>query len=413
MRLNSVVFSFEDRVDGHKRIIEPEGQFLETAQRDLRAFGRDDVSFIRIGDTCVFMWSPKYDRPAGRKIREIAARTRLIDNKEALVEYEDAHPNHFDKQFLIDTESVQPLIVECDGDDELGALFDYYLTTQSIASVVKRGRFGRFLVYDEGAAGRPIMAIIGLSSPSYFNGARDSLLGWSPVGSHVEGEWILDHEAKEKRDEGLLCLSHITAAAAVPPYDRLPIAKLVSALCFSPTVIGHMEETFGRPIAGLTTTGGWGINAAPYQRIHLGLKADHRRRELFQAVRPKFPSLNCTFQYFSDELFEHAFELHRVRSEEPSKALRSFVDCVETRHYLMQWALRYLRIPKKAFYVNRIGHYVGTRNDAAISFLKDVRNNEAPAERMIPVGDSLEWWRSRIERQVATVRAERLSAGAQ
>jgi len=257
------------------------------------------------------------------------------------------------------------------------------------------------------------MAVIGLSSPVYFNGARDRLLGWGPVGTWENGDWILDAENKAVRDHGLLCLSHITIATAVPPYDQFRIAKLISALCFSKDVISFLEKKYGRPIAGLTTTGGWGTNASPYQRIGLGVHDGGKTRELFKEIKPAAPSLNCSWDLFSDELFERAYDMHRMRSYDSSEPLKNFTEDENIRRELLSWALLHIGLPKKAVYVNQIGHFLGTRTDKAIEFLADVRKAHPPEMRTIPIEDALRWWRAKAERAVLRdVEPEKLSVRA-
>lgn len=410
MKLNSVSIEIIEKLKKGRTREAPEFQFLSTLQRDLQSFGRNDVCLLRAGGVLSFLWSPKYNRSASDQLRDAVARARLVEYRADLEEYELSDHDRFSRAFSIDTEEIKPTFVECGDDQQLISLFEYYTRTQSIPSNVARGRFARFLVFDDGVTGRPLMAIIGLSSPIYFNGARDRLLGWGPVGRRQEGNWVSDPPAKAIRDTGLLCISHITIAAAVPPYDQLRIAKLISALCFSPEVIGFVERKYGQPIAGLTTTGGWGTNAAPYQRIGLGLHDDGQARELFKEMKPSSPSLNRSWEFFSDELLEQAHEIHRIRSEDSSEPLKAFREDETVRKELLAWALAHVGLPKKAVYVNQIGHFVGTRTDQAIRYLGNVQTGTVPDTRTIPVEEALSWWRTKTDRTVLRdVRPEKLS----
>lgn len=392
----------------------PEFGFLTALHRDLQSFGRDDVSILRAGNVMSFLWSPKYNRSASERLRNAVARGRLVEERPALIEYENLDSERFNQKLSIDTDKIRPVVVECNNERSRILLFEYYMRTQSIPSKVVRGRHARFLVFDSSIPELPLMAVIGLSSPVYFNGARDRLLGWDPVGRWESGVWIRDPIAKAIRDSGLLCLSHITVAAAVPPYDQLRIAKLISCLCFSPKVISFLERKYGHPIAGLTTTGGWGTNAAPYQRIGLGLHDDGNQRELFKEMKPNAPSLNLSLEFFSDELLQHAFEVHRLRSTESSMPLKNYKNDQETRKELIWWTLAHLGIPKKAVYVNQIGHFVGARTDEALEFLGDVKTRKPPEIRTIPIDDALIWWRSKTERRVLKdIQPERLSTRAE
>lgn len=395
----------------------PEFSFLRCLHRDLRAFGRDDVSMVVLGDQAFLSWSTLYNRPAAASLRTAVARSRLIENQELLRDYEAKHSGIFANSYTVDSDAIDPEIVECSEDTDQLEHFNYYCYHQSMAAKVKRGRFAQFCVYDRSINGRPLMAIIGLSSAVYFNGARDAHIGWGPIRSKIDGEWVNDADEKEKRDLGLLHLSHVTISTPVPPYDRLKIGKLLSAICFNPAVIGCLEEKYEKPIVGLSTTGGWGVNAAPYQRIKLGSKKEERggkvvveRRDLFEAVSPKYPSLNTTFEYFSDETLDAALELHKVRSPEPSDTVSQWRSNSSAREMLLKWSLKLLQIPRKAVYVNEVGHFFGTVTDDAKTFLADVRAASPPSSRTIPTEEALAYWREKSERMVLrNVQASRLS----
>lgn len=410
MKLQSISLEITEKLKKGGRREAPEFRFLGILHRDLQSFGRADVSLLRAGDVLSFLWSSKYNASASAQLRSGIARARLIEEKATLLAYEEENLDRFNMRFTIDTNAIQPVFVECGDIEARVSLFKYYIRTQSIPSKVARGRYARFLVFDGGVAEHPLMAVIGLSSPVYFNGPRDRILNWGPVGKRENGVWVRDSDRKAIRDKGLLCLSHITIATAVPPYDQLRMAKLISALCFSPDVISFLEKKYGQPIAGLTTTGGWGTNAAPYQRIGLGRHVGGQARELFKEVKPNAPSLNRSMEFFSDELLEHAYEVHRIRSSESSELLKDFRKNEDSRRYLLSWTLRHLGIPKKAVYVNQIGHFVGTRTDEALDFLGDVQRMAPPRTRTIPVDEALTWWRSKTEHRVLPdVQPEKLS----
>ena len=295
MKHKSIVVSATLKKDGSTT---PEFSFLRSFHRDLRAFGRDDISLVIVGNQAFFSWSALCNRTASIALRTAVSKSRLEQNRQFLEKFEQDFSGVFRTEFDIDTDRFEPEIVECSDDPDQLALFRYFAHHQSMASKVARGRFARFCIYDSSVEARPLAGIIGLSSPVYFNGARDGHVGWGPIRNKVGDEWVPDVEAKTRRDKGLLHVSHITISTPIPPYDKLKTGKLISTLCFSPEVIGYIEKKYGFPIAALTTTGGWGVNAAPYQRIRLGCNQDGDTRHLFQAVEPKHPSLNTTLDFF-------------------------------------------------------------------------------------------------------------------
>jgi hypothetical protein len=372
--------------------------FLRVLHADLSRFGRTDVAFAELDDIAVFAWSTLYNQAASAEFRKEVARTRLAANVQKLKAFEALHPGLFEPVFNLDTHKITPEIVPCLDDVELNRIFDYYLFQQSIASSVNRGRYGRFLVYDASVATRPLVGIIGLSSPVYFNGARDAALGWKPTG-HRDGErWVKDPAAQATRDRGLLLLSHITVATLVPPYNQnLKLSRLLTSLCFSDPVIGFMEATYNKPVAALTTTGGWGGSAGPYQRIRLRQTASGLGH-LFVPLQTKEPSLNRTLGYFSDPVFRSALDVHRVSSHESSARYKDFAQDETVKHELFAWALRHLNLPRNATYVNRISHYLGAVSDAGIEFLRKGAKGKTLMVRTIPIQTALSYWREENQR---------------
>ncbi|WP_211241997.1 Druantia anti-phage system protein DruA [Roseivivax halodurans] len=397
MKHKSIVVSSTLEKDGRTT---PEYNFLRSFHRDLRAFGRYDISLVIVGKQAFFSWSVLYNRTASKALRAAVSKSRLEQNRQFLDNFEQDFPGIFSTEFDIDTDRFEPEIVECSDDPDQLALFRYFAHQQSMASKVARGRFARFCIFDASVKARPLAGIIGLSSPVYFNGARDGHVGWGPIRNKIGDDWVPDVEAKARRDKGLLHVSHVTISTPIPPYDKLKFGKLISALCFSPEVIGYLEEKYGCPIVALTTTGGWGVNAAPYQRIRLGRNQQGDDRHLFHAVEPKHPSLNTTLDYFSDDTVELALEMHKGCTNESSTDFENWREKAALRNALLQWSLKYLGIPRKAAYVNEVGHFFGSVTDQATQFLNDVRSNDIPKERTIQTSDALSYWRSKTERSV-------------
>lgn len=387
-----------------------EAIFLNLLQADLSHFGRTDAKFFELGDAAIFLWSTLYNQAASAEFRKEVARARLAANAPALTSFEASHADLFNSVFDVDTHAIAPEIVACKDDAELNQIFDYYLFQQSIESSVNRGRFGRFIVYDASVACRPVMGIIGLSSPVYFNGARDAALRWPATGRRESKLWVEDPSGKRRRDRGLLSLSHITVATLVPPYsDNLKLGRLLTSLCFSEEIIGFLEARYERPITALTTTGGWGGSAGQYQRIRLRQTACGWGH-LFVPLETREPSLNQTLEYFSERLFCAALQMHRVSSSESSARYKDFARDEEVKLELFVWALRHLNLPRAATYVNRISHYLGAVTDDGIEFLRQGARGKPPGVRTIRISEALEYWRGKNKRvQISRVRQTPLS----
>jgi hypothetical protein len=180
----------------------------------------------------------------------------------------------------------------------------------------------------------------------------------------------------------------------VPPYnENLKLGRLLTSLCFSDQVIGFMEARYKRPITALTTTGGWGGSAGPYQRIRLR-QTPSGAGHLFVSLDARKPSLNLTRRYFSQLLFRSAFDVHRVSSNEPSARFKDFARDESVRLALMAWTLRRLNLPRAATYVNRISHYLGAVTDDGIQFLKKGARGKPPTVRTIPITNAVNYWRA-------------------
>jgi hypothetical protein len=375
-----------------------EATFLKLLHADLSRFGRADARLVDVGEAVIFVWSTLYNQAASPEFRKEVARARLATNAPALKSFEASHPELFEPVFDLDTHAIAPEVVPCKDDVELNLLFDYYMFQQSIESNVNRGRFGRFILYDASVACHPVMGIIGLSSPVYFNGARDVALRWAATGRRHGRRWVKDPAAQARRDRGLLSLSHITVATLVPPYNEdLKLGRLLSSLCFSDEVIGFMETRYKRPIAALTTTGGWGGSAGSYQRIRLRQTASGLAH-LFVPLETQEPSLNQTLKYFSEALFCSAFEMHRISNCEPSARYKDFAQDESIKLELFTWALRHLNLPRAATYVNRICHYLGAVTGDGITFLRKGARGKPPEARTIPITAALSYWRSQQDR---------------
>lgn len=400
MTLKSIAVETDQKFKSGEITETPELTFLRFLHRDLVSFGRDDVSLIVAGDQAVFSWSQLYNRTASGNLRNAVAISRLERNADRLRAYESQRIGEFNQTFDIDTSKIDPVVVDCGNDPDRLATFEYHSYHQSMSSKVARGRFGRFLIYDRAAAGKPLMGIIGLSSPVYFNGARDAHLGWQATGTRIDGQWHENKPEKEKRDRGLLHISHVTISTPVSPYTSIRIGKLLSALCFSPDIIQYMENKYGAEIAGLSTTGGWGINAAPYQRIKLAKTSNGKNRNLFEKVVPKNPSLNTSLDYFSDDTVSAALSLHKTRSTESSAPYEDCVNDRSLRHEIIRWAFRRVGVSRRAAYVNEVGHFFGSVSDDAISFLSDIGIGKPPRKRTIKISDALTYWRAKTAHEV-------------
>jgi hypothetical protein len=205
--------------------------FLKALQEELYHFGRSDVALINTAEASIFYWKARCTTAASRTAREKAWTARLNSQRERLVALERRLDPDLFSAFTLDNRSIVPRIHPCSKEDD-SELFDYFSFSQSIGARVASARFGRFLVYDSAVVPPRLMGLIGLTSPVYFNGARDAHLRWRPIFAYNSGRRILDRRAKTIKDDGLKSIFNISVCTLVAPYSRLRAGRLISSPVF-------------------------------------------------------------------------------------------------------------------------------------------------------------------------------------
>lgn len=329
---------------------------------------------------------------------------RLRGKAVALTAMEERLPPEFFKPFDLDLSRIDPEIVVCT-DEQHEHVFDYLVCGQSIPADIKNFRNTKVLVFDSGQATRRVMGAILLKSPMYFDGARDAHLGWPSLFSVVDGKRHKNQDAIDLRNKALKSIYNVGVCMTQPPYNVHGVSKLIASLCFAPAIIEHLESKFDQPVLGMTTTGGWGGNAAQYDRLYVAGRASGGNRALFTRTHGSRRSLNFPVHLFSDALMQAAMNVIRADN---TVRVGDFADVATDQEVAVRafrQACKLVGVPIRATASNCIAHYFGSVSDACTEALRTAAGIDAPPPvRSIPVPASVGEWRSRF-RPAATLLA--------
>jgi hypothetical protein len=156
------------------------------------------------------------------------------------------------------------------------AIVNYVRAYQTVGSQMSVGRENAFILEDVGHPNAPVMGVLILASPRYFQPRRDEVLGWS---APVRLRSISDAERerqKQIRVYGLRRMMHVAICCALPPYSHLCAAKLLAIAPLTGPVrddfIARWKDHGRHPdrdpdLALVTTTSSMGITGTPYQNL--------------------------------------------------------------------------------------------------------------------------------------------------
>ncbi len=393
----------------------PAAAFLRSLQRDLVRFGREDVRLLSTNDVMSFVWDPDFTTSASKALRDESLAARLAGRKAALEAVERGLPADHFSPFDIDFGNLGIEVVACPRGSAEDRLFDYVAESQSVAAETRTMRTGRFLIYDRTAGPARIAGVLALRSPMYFDGARDVHLDWPPLFKvGPDGVRAKSPPAIALRNAALKSIFNVSICMAVHPYDVRGFGRLVAALAFSEPVISHLEMTYGDPVLGLTTTGGWGGSAGQYERIRIGRDViDGQRGKLFQRTYGATRSLNFPMDHFSPGTFDAAFA-SLAASNVSARQFRGHTASKPLRNRMLLAAARLVGIPRRALAANVVAHYFGAISGECRQALGTIAAlAPSPTVRSLPVAEILAEWTASHPLPPATgVSARRISLSA-
>ena len=137
---------------------------------------------------------------------------------------------------------------------------EYVRMYQNIRSSPGIGKQVVGLIRDAGRIHSPLMGVVAVGSPVYFQGERDFFLGWPNPN--------LVRRAARIRQLGLARIGQLVLFVAIPPYDRLSSVRLLAPIPFTAEFAGEFQVSRRQPLVGVVCTAGLGEHV-PALRKHL------------------------------------------------------------------------------------------------------------------------------------------------
>jgi hypothetical protein len=163
------------------------------------------------------------------------------------------------------------------------AIVDYLRSYQTVGSRMSVGKENVYILEDRGQPRTPVMGVLVLASPRYYQPRRDEVLGWLPPSRlRVLSERKQKHQTKI-RHEGLDRIMHVAICCALPPYSELGTARLLAMAPFTAIVRDDFAARWDRKdpdLAIVTTTTGMGITGVPFQALRRGKFVDKENADL-------------------------------------------------------------------------------------------------------------------------------------
>ncbi|ALL13187.1 hypothetical protein AQ619_07365 [Caulobacter henricii] len=345
----------------------------------------------------VFAWSPNISSRGSVELRNAAMAHRLRGQAATLTTMEGLLPPGYFDPFDLDLARIDPEVVICaDKQDE--RVFDYLVWGQSIPADIKNFRNTKVLVFDNGQATRRVMGAILLKSPMYFDGARDAHLSWPELFTMVGDQRQKNQAAIDLRNEALKSIYNVGVCMTAAPYGVHGMGKLIASLCFAPAIVDHLEAKFGQPVLGMTTTGGWGGNAAQYDRLNVAERAGGGHRPLFARTHGARPSLNFPVHLFSDAVMQAAMQVIRENNTVRVRDFADFATDPKVAARAFRQACKLVGVPIRSTAANCVAHYFGSVSDACTDALRTLAGiHTPPSVRSIPVATAVAEWRSRFK----------------
>lgn len=242
-------------------------------------------------------------------------------------------------------------------------LVEYMRAYQKVKSRKSIGRENTFILEDHGGHLIKTMGVIILASPLYFVGKRDSYLTWqnSP-------------EYKLIREKGLTRMMHLSLCCALPPYNKLGAAKLLSISAFSDIVYNdYCSKWRGKDkdnvdLAIITTSTPMGLTGTPFQRIKINSLFDmgHAPNKINSYLWNRIKTLNSPQEINS---YSNAIEFLSNKSLEIARALNTNgVNSVEIAAINI---MKSIGVKKKDLNINKRGFFIGYLSDEALNSIKN------------------------------------------
>jgi hypothetical protein len=258
--------------------------FAESLISDLRPLG---YSLVSEDDGLVFTQRiptstdafRKFYRAAHAKVHSVLLNPEI----EKVLDFEKRFgPEVFIEGKALDLSKINPELRpvnlrDRDASSRDKAIVDYLRSYQTVGSRMSVGKENVYILEDRGQPGTPVMGVLVLASPRYYQPRRDEVLGWL-----LPGQLSALSERKQKRHrriryEGLDRMMHVAICCALPPYSELGTARLLAMAPFTAIVRDDFATRWKRKdpdLAIVTTTTAMGITGVPFQALRRGKFVD-------------------------------------------------------------------------------------------------------------------------------------------
>lgn len=158
-------------------------------------------------------------------------------------------------------EELNP-IIECVNDKSKRNIHWWCRMQQNIPSARSIGKSLDILIYNNAGDSCHLIGAVGLGSPGYTSGGRDTLFGWDST----------TFEGRLAKEAALKCIVQINCIVTVPPYTSVPwhLSKLLAMAVFSSEIVNGYSDRHGSPLLAAISTCGFGMDAPLFHRIALG-----------------------------------------------------------------------------------------------------------------------------------------------
>jgi len=167
------------------------------------------------------------------------------------------------------------------------AIVDYVRMYQTVPSRRSVGRENVYILEDYGPSSRPVMGVLVLASPRYYQPHRDEVLRW-PSPSEARSLSVRRQQRAQKiRLAGLNRIMQVAVCCALPPYSRLGAASLLAVAPFTPIVREdfqrrwyHRRSNKDPDLVAVTTTTSMGLTGTPFQALYTSMFFDSHSSDI-------------------------------------------------------------------------------------------------------------------------------------
>ena len=166
------------------------------------------------------------------------------------------------------------------------AIVKYIRAYQTVSSRRSVGRENVYILEDFGHEKCPLMGVLILSSPRYFQPHRDEVFGWPTPNQLRSLSRRKQAHFQRIRQSGLNRMMQVAVCCAIPPYSQLGAASILALAPFTKRVQSdfrsrwYEKDTNKDPdLAAVSTTTSMGLTGTPFQALYRSMFLGRRWRK--------------------------------------------------------------------------------------------------------------------------------------